>query len=144
MRPPKFGSERVVYLDEGSVTVRAGHVSADAIAGEDRWLFAGEGDPPHQNTIGYWWRKTLRDAGITSITLDDLRQFYASGLIAAGCAIVTVQCSLGSAKATITLKAYAHPLADRRGPYTYGRGVDHLRVARPSCRHIGGEVGHHR
>jgi hypothetical protein len=35
--------------------------------------------------------------------LHDLRHFYASGLIAAGCAVVTVQRALGHAKATTTL-----------------------------------------
>ena len=40
--------------------------------------------PPHQNTVGYWWRKTLRDAGLSGIKLHDLRHFYTSGLIAAG------------------------------------------------------------
>ena len=85
--------------------------------GKDRWLFAGEGDdPPHQNTVGYWWRKTLRDAGLSGIKLHDLRHFYASGLIAAGCDVVTVQRSLGHAKATTTLNTYAHlwPTAEDR------------------------------
>jgi hypothetical protein len=27
--------------------------------GPDGWLFTGPtGEPPQQNTIGYWWRKT--------------------------------------------------------------------------------------
>lgn len=68
------------------------------------------------NTVGYWWRKTLRDAGLTGIKLHDLRHFYASGLIAAGCDVVTVQRSLGHAKATTTLNTYAHlwPTAEDR------------------------------
>jgi integrase len=61
-----------------------------------------------QNTVGYWWRKTLREAGLSGIKLHDLRHFYASGLIAAGCDVVTVQRSLGHAKATTTLNTYAH------------------------------------
>ena len=70
---------------------------------------AGEGDhPPHRNTVGYWWRKTLRDAGLTGINLHDLRHFYAFGLIAADCDVVTVQRSLGHAKATTTLNTHAH------------------------------------
>jgi integrase len=36
------------------------------------------------------------------------RHFYASGLIAAGCDVVTVQRALGHAKATTTLSTYAH------------------------------------
>jgi len=44
------------------------------------------------------------------------RHFYASGLIAAGCDVVTVQRSLGHAKATTTLNTYAHlwPTAEDR------------------------------
>jgi hypothetical protein len=35
-------------------------------------------DPPHQNTVGYWWRKTARDASLSGIKLHNLRHFYAS------------------------------------------------------------------
>ncbi|WP_242498004.1 tyrosine-type recombinase/integrase [Nocardioides glacieisoli] len=108
VRAPKYGSERVVYLADSLITVLADHVTAHGTTGKDRWLFAGESDdPPHQNTVGYW-RKTLRDAGLSDIKLHDLRHFYASGLIAAGCDVVTVQRSLGHAKATTTLNTYAH------------------------------------
>jgi len=40
--------------------------------------------------------------------LHDLRHFYASGLIAAGCDVVAVQRALGHANATMTLDTYAH------------------------------------
>jgi integrase len=83
----------------------------------DGWLFVGAGDgPPHQNTVGYWWRKTLRDAGLPGLKLHDLRHFYASGLIAEGCDVVTVQRSLGHATATTTLNTYSHlwPAAEDR------------------------------
>ncbi len=99
VRAPKYGSERVVYLADNLVNVLAEHVSAHGTTGKTRWLFAGEGDdPPHQNTVSYWWRKTLRDAGLSGVKLHDLRHFYASGLIAARCDVVTVQRSLGHAK----------------------------------------------
>ncbi len=117
IRAPKYGSERVVYLADSLVNVLAEHVAAHGTTGKERWLFAGEGDDaPHQNTVGYWWRKTLRDAGLSGIKLHDLRHFYASGLIAAGCDVVTVQRSLGHAKATTTLNTYAHlwPTAEDR------------------------------
>jgi integrase len=82
-----------------------------------RWLFRGEnGNPPHQDTVGYWWRKTRRDAGHPTIKLHDLRHFYASGLIAAGCDVVTVQRALGHSSATVTLNTYAYlwPTAEDR------------------------------
>ncbi len=116
VRAPKYGSERVIYLADSLVDVLAEHVGAHGAAGKARWLFAGDGDdPPHQNTVGYWWRKkTLRDAGLSGIKLHDLRHFYASGLIAAGCDVVTVQRSLGHAKATTTLYAHLWPTAEDR------------------------------
>ncbi len=117
VRPPKYGSERVAYLAGSLVNVLAEHIANHGTTGKARWLFAGEADdPPHQNTVGYWWRKTLGDAGLTGIKLHDLRRFYASGLIAAGCDVVTVQRSLGHAKATTTLNTYAHlwPTAEDR------------------------------
>ena len=117
LRAPKYSSERVVYLADSLVNVLAEHVAAHGTTGKDRSLFAGEGaDPPHQNTVGYWWRKAVRDAGLSGIKLHDLRHFYASGLIAAGCDVVTVQRSLGHAKATTTLNTYAHlwPTAEDR------------------------------
>jgi integrase len=40
--------------------------------------------------------------------LHDLRHFYASGLIAAGCDVVTVQRALGHSSAAITLTTYSH------------------------------------
>ena len=117
VRAPKYGSERVVYLADTLVELLAQHVATQGTNGPDRWLFTGDADDaPHQNTVGYWWRKTLRDAGLTGIKLHDLRHFYASGLIAAGCDVVTVQRSLGHSKATTTLNTYAHlwPTAEDR------------------------------
>ena len=84
--------------------------SAEHRPGSDpqRWLFEGEaGNPPHQNTVGYWWRKACRDAGVAGFTLHDLRH-YASGLIAQGCDVVTVQRALGHAKPAVTLNTYSH------------------------------------
>ncbi len=82
-----------------------------------RWLFeAAPGSPPHQNTVGYQWRRACQGASVAGVTLHQLRHFYASGLIAAGCDVVTVQRALGHAKATTTLNTYAHlwPTAEDR------------------------------
>jgi len=50
----------------------------------------------------------LAAAGQEGIPLHDLRHFYASGLIAAGYDVVTVQRALGHAKAGTTLETYSH------------------------------------
>ncbi|HMM94003.1 site-specific integrase [Phycicoccus sp.] len=117
IRRPKYGSERVIYLAEGLTEMLDRHLELCGTHGSQGWLFAGAGgDPPHQNSVGYWWRKTQSDAGIGGLKLHDLRHFYASGLIASGCDVVTVQRSLGHASATTTLNTYAHlwPSAEDR------------------------------
>jgi integrase len=48
------------------------------------------GHPAHQNTIGQRWRTTLARASVPPFRLHDLRHFFASALIAAGCDVVTV------------------------------------------------------
>jgi integrase len=57
------------------------------------------------------------------MTLHDLRHFCASGLVAAGCDVVTVQRALGHAKATTTLNTYAHlwPSAEDRTRQAAGK-----------------------
>ena len=81
------------------------------------WLFVGTGDgPPHKDQVSYWWRKTLTASGLSGVKLHDLRHFYASGLIAHGCDVVTVQRALGHSSATTTLHTYSHlwPTAEDR------------------------------
>ncbi len=118
IRPPKYGSERTIYLAGGLVEILAAHVAGHC-PGTDphRFVFGfGRDVPPHQNTVGYWWRKARAAAGCGAVKLHDLRHFYASGLIAAGCDVVTVQRALGHASATVTLNTYAHlwPTAEDR------------------------------
>jgi integrase len=115
LRPPKYGSERVVFLAPGLVDILAAHVAA--FGRDGGWLFTGEaGQPPHQNTVGYRWRTATAAAGAAGLRLHDLRHFYASGLIASGCDVVTVQRALGHASATTTLNTYSHlwPTAEDR------------------------------
>ena len=66
-----------------------------------------EGRPWQDNLVDYRWRSTRTDAGTTH-KLHDLRHYFASGLIAAGCDVVTVQRVMGHASATTTLGTYAH------------------------------------
>jgi integrase len=51
-----------------------------------------------------------------SYRLHDLRHFYASGLIAAGCDVVTVQRATGHSAASFTLNTHSHlwPKAEDR------------------------------
>jgi integrase len=116
VRAPKYESERVVHLADGLIDLLAQHLADLGTSGDEQWLFGHNGAPPHQNTVDYWWRKALQAAGLTAIKFHDLRHFYASGLIAAGCDVVTVQCALGHANTSTTLNTYAHlwPTAEDR------------------------------
>ncbi|MDV8021996.1 tyrosine-type recombinase/integrase [Rhodococcus sp. IEGM 1330] len=118
IRAPKYGSERTIPAPQGLLDLLAEYIATwrpgtDA----DRWLFPGESDNPwHQNSVGYRWRKTKAVAAQPDWHLHDLRHFYASGLIYAGCDVVTVQRALGHSSPNVTLSTYAHlwPNADDR------------------------------
>ncbi len=115
VRLPKHGSERTVFLAPSLVEMLAEHIKMHCT--NTTWLFAAmNGGSVTANTIGPQWRRTARRAGVTGVRLHDLRSFYASGLIAAGCDVVTVQRALGHASASTTLGAYAHlwPTAEDR------------------------------
>jgi len=117
IRPPKYGSERVVYLPDELVTMLAEHIAAFTPEGEqNRWLFTVRDEPMYDNAITWRWRATRQTAGLPDVRLHDLRHFYASGLIAEGCDVVTVQRVLGHASATTTLNTYSHlwPTAEDR------------------------------
>ena len=68
---------------------------------------AAAGMPPHQNTIGTRWRCTVAAAGLVPIRLHDLRHFYASGLIAEGCDVVTAP-GARARESDTTLAMYSH------------------------------------
>lgn len=109
IREPKFGSERTVYAPDELLTMLTEHIRIYQPGDDpDRWMFPGQGEHPmHQNSVGYWWRRA-RTAVENTYRLHDLRHYYASGLIFAGCDVVTVQRALGHSKATVTLNTYAH------------------------------------
>lgn len=70
----------------------------------------------YDNAITWRWRATRTAAKLPHVRLHDLRHFYDSGLIAAGCDVVTVQRALGHSTATTTLNTYSHlwPTAEDR------------------------------
>jgi integrase len=123
VRPPKYGSERILYLPDELVTMLAEHVAAFTPDGEsDQWLFTVGDGPMYDNAITWRWRATRQAAGLPDVRRHDLRHFFASGLIAEGCDVVTVQRALGHASATTTLNTYSHlwPTAEDRTPGRQG------------------------
>src|SRR5271163_4464792 len=110
IRQPKYASERTVYIPDRLITLLAEHVRRYRPNDDpDRWLFPGTRNatlPAHAATVARSWR-IARDAVGIGNRLHDLRHFYASGLIRAGCDVVT-QRTLGHSSAAITLAAYSH------------------------------------
>jgi len=106
--PPKHGSERVVYVAEELVQVLARHVETTGVFGKEQWLFGLGGTYFNRNSAADRWKQVRETAGIGEFTIHDLRHFYASGLIADGCDVVTVQRALGHAQPSITLNTYSH------------------------------------
>ncbi|MFC9768335.1 tyrosine-type recombinase/integrase [Rhodococcus jostii] len=117
VRAPKYGSERVVSAPSGLLDLVAEHIRLHRF-GEDpaRWLFPGlNGNPMESNMVGTRWRKA-RGAASVDLHLHALRHYFASGLIHAGCDVVTVQRALGHSSASVTLDTYSHlwPKAEDR------------------------------
>lgn len=114
---PKAGSERVVFVPAELMDLLALYVRQVGTYGPEQWLFQTGGALWHRGIAGHHFRQARkRVEGMEDFTLHDLRHFYASGLIAAGCDVVTVQRSLGHSKPSITLNTYAHlwPTAEDR------------------------------
>jgi integrase len=108
--PPKYGSERTVYVPAELISILAEHVRLYRPGDDpDRWLFPGasEDKPMPYYMVGDRYGKARAAVG-ADFRLYDLRHFYASGLIAAGCDVVTVQRALGHSSASVTLDTYAH------------------------------------
>lgn len=113
--PPKAGSARTGYVSDELTEFLSKHVRDFGTWGNEGWL-CGMGVLLNRNSAGHLWRETRKLAGLEAFTLHDLRHFYASGLIAAGCDVVTVQHALGHSSPTITLNTYSHlwPKAEDR------------------------------
>jgi integrase len=84
----------------------AQHVERIAVFGDEQWLFPGA--PPTPASLRYWFSRAASANGVDELTPHDLRHFLASGLIASGCGVVTVQRALGHAQGTVTLNTYSH------------------------------------
>lgn len=110
VRAPKYGSERTIFVPQELVTILSQHIETflpDAVPSS--FLFrASDGGPLDRNAVHFRWRSATSAARVVGVRLHDLRHFFASGLIAQGCDVVTVQRTLGHASATTTLATYSH------------------------------------
>jgi len=122
LRPPKYESFRTVYVSDELLQVLARHVEHHA--SPDGWLFTGaSGAPISPTSVNSWWTRTITAAGVTGVTIHSLRHYYASGLIADGCDVVTVQRALGHKSPSVTLNTYSHlwPSAEDKTRQASGR-----------------------
>lgn len=113
---PKRGSKRNIPIPDDLVIMLSEHVKNVGVSGDQQWLFPGKHGYMTPGMAYNRWVNVAHDAGVEGITLHDLRHFFASGLIAAGCDVVTVQRAMGHASASMTLDVYSHlwPNADDR------------------------------
>lgn len=131
--PPKYGSERTVYVPEELTNIIAAHVAEhgmtwDRTHPDQLWLFGADGWVYYRGSAGHRWTGIRERAGLDAFTLHDLRHYFASGLIADGCDVVTVSRALGHKRPSVTLNVYAHlwPTAEdktRNAASNLARGV---------------------
>lgn len=109
IRDPKNGSNRTVYVPDELLVMLSEHVKNVGVYSDEQWLFAGkDGYPKLPTGLQYRWDTLIENTNVEGITLHDLRHFFASGLIASGCDVVTVQKAMGHSSASITLNVYSH------------------------------------
>lgn len=83
----------------------------------DGMIVTDQGAPIDAARWGHYFRKTRKRARLPDeVTYHDLRHFFASVLISAGCSVKQVQVALGHESAKVTLDVYAHlfPSDDER------------------------------
>lgn len=118
IRLPKYGSERVVAAADGLLSLLAAHIALCGLQGDpEAFLFTSEtGGPAAPSTVHAAWTTARDKATPNGYHLHDLRHHFASGLIAAGCDVSTVQHALGHSTPSVTLNTYTHlwPKADDR------------------------------
>jgi integrase len=123
LRPPKYESNRTVFASDELLETLARHIQDVGVSAAG-WLFTGaSGDPISPTTVNSWWQRTVTAAGVRAVTIHSLRHYYASGLIAAGCDVVTVQRALGHKSPSVTLNTYSHlwPTAEDRTRQASGK-----------------------
>lgn len=105
--PPKTPSSvRTVPIADVVVQELARHL--EQFPAVNGYVFTTELDNPvRKSTFQAAWTRANKAAEV-KVRFHDLRHFYASALISAGCSVKAVQHALGHASATETLDTYAH------------------------------------
>lgn len=108
--PPKYESERTVYVPDELMASLAAHVQRQGVTEYDEQLFVTPlGRLWNRNNAGEESRRIRQATGLSEeVTLHTLRHTFASNLIAQGCDVVTVQRALGHSTPSIALNVYSH------------------------------------
>lgn len=81
-----------------------------------QFVFCGEkGDMLYRGKVTWWFKRTLKNAGLPPIRFHDLRHTHASLLLRAGVHPKVVQERLGHATIAITLDTYSHLMPSMQG-----------------------------
>ena len=108
-KPPKYGSERSIFAPAALMDMLSTQVARRGITDPGDWLFVGQnGQAMQQNQLTQRWCYFRNQADLKGLRLHDCRHHFASGLIAAGCSVVTVARALGHSSPAMTLRVYAH------------------------------------
>jgi len=113
VRATKTYERRAVDLTPEMVSTLAGYLPwLTALAlrrgwGTPEWLFpADDGHPMAESTARKTFKRALKDAGLPSFRMYDLRHTFASLLLAEGAPLTYVSAQLGHRTPTTTLKHY--------------------------------------
>lgn len=107
IRPPKYGSKRIVPLTSEARQILAEH---ETVWNPHGWLFTTEQGTNlcTANFGGRLWQEIRSKAKLDDLRLHDLRHTFASLCLAGGLDVLTVSAYLGHKDSTTTLRTYAH------------------------------------
>jgi integrase len=111
--PPKTPSSvRTIHLADVVVAELSEHLRKFPVADEGDFaglvLTSRTGAPVRRGTWQAAWSRAQRDTELGHVRFHDLRHYYASVLISAGCSVKAVQSALGHKNAAETLDIYSH------------------------------------
>ena len=107
--PPKTeASTRLIPADDWVLERVAAHLATFG-AGADGVIINYANRPMDAAKFGHYVRMARKRAGLPrTVSFHDLRHFFASALIHAGCSVKQVQLALGHKSARMTLDVYGH------------------------------------
>ena len=136
LMPPKYGSERTIFVPGELTVALSAHVATEGITVPGAQLFRAPLERLwHRNNAGEEWRRIREAVKLgDDVTLHTPRHTFASNLIASGCDVVTVQRALGHSQSSITLNVYSHlwPSAEDKTACRDGRIHEGSRRGRES------------